>query len=92
MIGGNAHGNDPSLQSPGLYTGQGKRSSGRGERQLAGDLQQGLVERGARFLLAAAATVRAAGSGLQFGKGAHAIGRLAADGVIGDGLPYFSLT
>src|SRR6185312_8517995 len=62
--------------------------SGGDERKLAEHLPASLLEGGAGFVAAAAATVRTAGARLQFGKRLHAIGRFAADVVVGDGIAH----
>lgn len=63
-------------------------SSGGGERQLTEHLLSGLVERGEGLLLTAAAAIATAGTRLQLGKIRHAIGRFAADIVIGDAMAH----
>src|SRR5574337_618363 len=64
----------------------GRTRSGGDHRQLAEHLCLGLVERGVRLVAAATAAVAAAGTSLQFGKRLHAIGRFAADVMVGDGI------
>ena len=64
----------------------GRRGSGREDRQLRERVFDRLDQRGAGFLLAAAAAVGTASAGLQFGKRMHAIGRLAADVMVGHGV------
>jgi hypothetical protein len=61
--------------------------SGRDQnRQVECDLGDGLIQRGARFGLAAATAIRAARAGLQFGECLHAVSSGATDVVIGNGV------
>lgn len=61
-------------------------SGDRYDRQLVHHLLDGVVQCGARFLFTAAAAIRAARAGLQLGETLHAIGRSAADVMVGDGI------
>jgi hypothetical protein len=56
------------------------------DRQIERDLYNRLFQRGARFAFAAAAAIRTARTGLQFGKTPHPVGSSASDVVIGNGV------
>lgn len=61
-------------------------SGDRDDRQLVHHLLDGTVQRGACILFTAAAAIGAARAGLQLGETLHAIGRGAADVMVGDGI------
>jgi hypothetical protein len=60
--------------------------SGRDDGPLHQRVLDGFRKRGTGFLFAAAATIGTAGTCLQFGKGIHAIGRFAADVMVGNSI------
>lgn len=62
------------------------KASGGDQWQATGDLREGDVECGSRFLLAATAAVGAARASLQITKRARPIGRFAANIVVGDSI------
>lgn len=76
----------PGTRQRGKKNRNRKKRSACGERQLAKDLRNSSVERGAGFLLAASAAIGTASARLQLGKRMHAIGRFAADVMVGDGI------